>query len=174
MKLLLAILVFSTISFSQVYRGYDYIHGSTLEILPEKKGTVLVFVSARCPCSNSHLFHLQDLVKQFPDFKFIGVHSNQDESLDLGKTYFAPKKLNYPVLRDEGAKLANQFGALKTPHAFVISADDKILYAGPVSSSIIFQEADSHYLQEFLESLKTGNPPPTIKKRPLGCYISRQ
>lgn len=137
-----------------------------------KRGLVVVFLSAVCPCSNSHLEELSALAKENPEFTFVGVHSNVDESIEKSKTYFEKAKLPFVVLQDEKAKLADQFKALKTPHAFVVTAEGTV-YRGGVSSSKQFDQADRKYLREALEDLREGRPVRTPEGRTLGCVISR-
>jgi len=74
-------------------------------------GTVVVFLSATCPCSNGHVSYLKNLKELWPQFKFLSIHSNPDENLDTTKKYFKEVGLNFEILQDENTKLANQFGA---------------------------------------------------------------
>lgn len=139
-----------------------------------KKGLVVVFLSAICPCSNSHLVELKSLKKDYPDFDFIGVHSNTDENKELTSSYFKTANLPFPVVQDSGAKLADEFKALKTPHVFVILSDGKTAYQGGVSSSRHFDDkTDRKYLREALDDLSAGRKVKTPEGRTLGCVISR-
>jgi hypothetical protein len=139
-----------------------------------KKGLVVVFLSAVCPCSNSHLVELKGLKNEFPDFEFVGVHSNADEGKDLTTSYFKTASLPFPVIQDTGAKLADQFKALKTPHVFVVLNDGTFAYQGGVSSSRHFDDkTDRKYLREALSDLSAGRKVKTAEGRTLGCVISR-
>lgn len=139
-----------------------------------KKALVVVFLSAVCPCSNSHLAELKSLNTDFPDFDFVGVHSNTDESKELTLSYFKTANLPFPVVQDSKAKLADEFKALKTPHVFVILNDGKTAYRGGVSSSRHFDDkTDRKYLREALTDLAVGRAVKTPEGRTLGCVISR-
>ena len=73
--------------------------------------TLVVFLSARCPCSASHEPALAELHKEFGgEVRFVGVHSNADETPDESVTHFRSAALPFPVIQDSGAKLANAFG----------------------------------------------------------------
>ncbi len=140
----------------------------------QKKGLVVVFLSAVCPCSNSHLVELKSLTNDFPDFDFVGVHSNTDEGKEPTSTYFKNANLPFPVVRDVKSKLADQFKALKTPHVFVVLSDGKTAYQGGVSSSRHFNDkTDRKYLREALSDLASGHKVKTPEGRTLGCVISR-
>ena len=136
-------------------------------------GAVVVFLSSLCPCSASHEKSLSRLSAKFPQFKFLAVHSDQDESPTEVSTYFKQAALPFPVVRDGKARLANYFGALKTPHVFVLSLQGKTLYRGAVDNSHDASRASRFYLSEALSALVAKNEPNPYETKPLGCAISR-
>src|SRR5262249_48864082 len=121
--------------------GTRLVDSKSVAIEAGSKGLVVVFLSAVCPCSNSHVDELRALQKEFGEFNFIGVHSNVDEAKDPTIHYFQKANLPFPVIQDTGAKLADEFHALKTPHAFVIRQDGSVVYQGGVSDSHEFKNA---------------------------------
>ena len=158
----------------------NYITGDLLEsgkkttITSEnKKGVVVIFLSAKCPCSNSHLSELKALYKDYKNFNFVGIHSNSDESPETAKTYFTKAQLPFPIIEDKMTTLADQFKASKTPHAFVVSTRGEILYQGGVSNSSDFSKSDRHFLREALENVEAGQVVKTPEGRTLGCSIAR-
>lgn len=138
-----------------------------------QKGLVAIFVSARCPCSNSHVQELNKLAKDFPDFKFVAIHSNVDEPTEEAKIYFKNAKFTFPVIEDQKANLADQFQAFKTPHSFIVLPDGSFAYQGGVSNSHDFEKAKRKYLREALTDLQAGRSVQTAEGRTLGCVISR-
>jgi AhpC/TSA family protein len=140
----------------------------------ENKGTVVVFLSAKCPCSDSHISELKTLAEKYKDFKFVGVHSNVDEDLSMSKKYFTTQALPFPVVQDEKAVFADAFKALKTPHAYVLSTDGSILFQGGLTNSANGKEAKTHYLADALEDLQQNRPVKTASVRTLGCVILRE
>lgn len=153
--------------------GKDLVLDRPIEVKGGKQGTVVVFLSARCPCSHSHIRLLSQLAMDFKDFNFVGVHSNADEPPSLSRPYFQNARLPFPVIEDADGRLADQFKALKTPHAFVVSLAGETLYKGGVTSSNEANLADRHYLQEALKDINLGIPVKTAEGRTLGCLISR-
>jgi beta-N-acetylhexosaminidase len=135
--------------------------------------TVVIFISARCPCSISHENGLKSLAAEFKSIRFIGVHSNSDEPAGEAASHFSALKLPFPVIQDDGAKLADAFGALKTPHAFVLAKDGTVLYQGGVDDSHDAPEAKVHYLENALKAIQTGKNPEPTRTRSLGCVIKR-
>lgn len=153
--------------------GHNLFDNKKQELQAGKKGTVLVFLSAKCPCSNSHVEILKQLAKDYPHFNFAAIHSNSDESLADARNYFEAAALPFPVLQDEKAKLADQFKALKTPHTFLLSPEGKILYSGGVTNSAVAGSADRQYLREALSDIEAGREVKLSEGRSLGCIIKR-
>lgn len=138
-----------------------------------KMGMVVVFLSAHCPCSNSHMSELASLAHNYPDFQFIGVHSNTDEGREATVRYFSDNKLPFAVIQDNGAKIADMFKASKTPHAFIVSPAGALVFQGGVSSSHEFASAEKKYLRDALSDLVSGKKIKISQTRALGCSISR-
>lgn len=140
----------------------------------EKKALVVVFLSAKCPCSDSHIQEIKDLYTDFKNFNFVAVHSNPDEATELTERYFAEANLPFTVLQDENTKLADQFNALKTPHAFVILPSGEIAYQGGVTNSKNAKKSDRKFLREALNDLEKGLTVAVSEGRTLGCSIARK
>lgn len=157
---------------AHVFGGYDLQSGKDITILrDDEKSTVLIFMSAKCPCSISHAGEIAALAKDFPEFRFVGVNANADEAKEMATKYFAT--FPFPVLKDEKSLLAIEFGALKTPHAFVLDTSGKRVFQGGVSSSSAFARAEHKYLREALEDLKAKREIRNPVARALGCTIER-
>lgn len=157
---------------------------------PKAKASVLVFLSAKCPCSASHESILKDLASKYAKdgIEFIAVHANQNEALEVTRSHFVradvgagssaatvasvPASLGFPMVEDRGAKIANELKALKTPHAYIIQ-NGKVVYEGGVDDSADAAEAEKHYLADALVEIKNNKPVTTAKTRSLGCVIKR-
>ena len=154
--------------------GKDLITGKTISTSGDQKlGVVVVFLSAACPCSNSHIPELNALYKDYPEFNFVAVHSNANESDELGQLYFKNAKLPFPIIQDDHSKLADEFKALKTPHAFVVLPTGEIVYQGGVSNSADFARADKRFLKDALQDIREHKTVRTSQGRTLGCVIKR-
>lgn len=138
-----------------------------------KKGLVILFLSAQCPCSKSHIGEIKKLSEEFSDFLFVGINSNLNEDRDLAEKYFSKTQFSFPMIKDQKTVLADLYKAYKTPHAFVVQADGKVAYQGGVSSSHEFERAEKKYLREALEDLQNNKPVRRPEGRTLGCAIGR-
>ncbi len=159
------------------FAGPEVVQGTqaTITLKTSSQPTVVVFVSALCPCSAAHEDALRGLAKEFQPtgVRFVGIHSNQNESLEKTREHFQEAKLGFPILHDAGAAIADQLGALKTPHAFILSPDGKVLYQGGVDDSHEASTAKKFHLRDALLALQQGKPVPVARTRALGCMISR-
>jgi hypothetical protein len=144
-----------------------------IHIGPSMPTTVFVFVSARCPCSRSYSQHIKELQSRFPQFHFYGVISNQDEDLELSKTYFRDLNPSFPVVFDRDAKLANHLKATKTPHAFIFDSSANLIYNGGIGDRRDIKSAKKLFLESALKDLAAHRPIKEKQTRTLGCYIVR-
>ena len=161
--------------FALLFTGTDLYQGKSITF-PKKdsKAAVVLFLSAKCPCSASHEKLLKDMASKYSKdgFEFVAVHSNQDESIVLTKEHFKDANFGFPIVEDKGAKIANVLKALKTPHAYIIQKD-KVVYEGGVDDSADAGEAKIPYLANALAEIRENKPVTVAKTRALGCQIKR-
>jgi hypothetical protein len=132
------------------------------------KHSVVVFLSPQCPCSVSHEPVLADLARQYPQIPFVGVVSNASAGID--KHYAT---MPFPILQESAHVWADGFGALNTPHVFLVNADGKVVYQGGVDDSRDVARAKRGYLAEALSEVSQDKPVSVNASRPLGCAIRR-
>lgn len=154
--------------------GYDFYTKteSQLAFSPGKR-KVLLFYSSTCPCSQSHFDHINQLKKDFAKFQFIGFNSSKHEKIEDVKKYYAGKNFDFPIFYDNKLKYADQYKALKTPHAYVLNKKGEIIFQGGVSNSRDFSRAKKFYLKDVLTAISQGKKSPLRTARALGCYIMR-
>lgn len=147
--------------------------GATADV-PLTDVTVAVFLSTRCPCSQGHETALKALARTYgpKGVRFVGIHSNADESLAEARAYFEKAAFPFQVLQDEGAKIADTFDALKTPHVFVVK-NGEVVYSGGMDNSHLSATASEFYLSDVLEDVLGGRTPRHTNSRTLGCVIKR-
>jgi Redoxin len=154
--------------------GTDLLTNKKITVTAEnKKGLVVIFLSAKCPCSNSHITELKNIAEKYPEFSYIGIHSNSDESKDLTLSYFEKVALPFPIIHDQNNEWADQLQAFKTPHAFIILKNGDFAYQGGVSSSKDFSKSDRQYLRDALDDIHHDKKVEISEGRTLGCAIPR-
>lgn len=171
------ILVFLLLSSASAYtfQSKDVLTNKPVTFPSAKaKATVVVFMSATCPCSESHEKVVSELSQKYSKdgFEFIAVHSNQNENNETTQKHFKESALGISVVADPGAKIANELKALKTPHVYIIQ-NNKIVYEGGVDDSADSAESKTPYLANALAELKENKPITMAKTRALGCQIKR-
>lgn len=145
----------------------------TVSMAASDPALVLVFLSAQCPCSQAHEATLKTLSAAHPNARFVGVHANSDENAAQSSAHFRDAKLPFPVLQDEHQALANRYGALKTPHVFVVNEAGEVLFRGGIDDSRHPERAKQHYLADALTAIEAGKKPEISEARALGCVIAR-
>jgi len=127
------------------------------------RGMVMVFVSSKCPYVAQARQPLADLFKTYGNkIAFVGVNANQNESADDIKAD-ASANFPFPMLRDEGAKVADLYGADRTPEAFLVDASGVIRYHGGVAE-----------LGTALGDFTAGHAVAKAESRAFGCTIKRK
>jgi hypothetical protein len=165
---------FGAQSISTTIAGTDVVHGTSVSVSTEGvRGIVVIFLSSKCPCSDSHSDSIKKLAQNYSEYRFVGIHSNADEPIESSRPYFEKLALPFPVVQDDKLALADRFKAFKTPHVFVLSQAGELLYQGGVTESHFAQEAKKHFLADALEALRNGKNPPLAQTRTLGCMITR-
>lgn len=139
----------------------------------DKTGTVITFLSVRCPCSDSNARHLKKLMGEYKDFNFIVMHGNMNEPLERSKNYFSKLDLDAPVIYDKDSYWTKKFDALKTPHTFILDKKGELVYQGAVTDSTKVERAKRFYLKDALKAMRDGKKPNLPQTETLGCYIVR-
>jgi hypothetical protein len=145
----------------------------TITLEGKDKGLAVLFLSAKCPCSQSHEGLLKKMAQDFKSIKFVGLHSNQDEPVAITKEHFQKVDLGFPLLQDHKAKWADDLKALKTLHVFVFNSIGDLVYAGGVTNSHIALTASKNFLKDVLTTLQNGEKIGFREEKSLGCMISR-
>jgi peroxiredoxin len=138
---------------------------SLADLTKEKKNqaAVLVFLSCRCPYVAQARQPLADLAKEFGDkVQFVGLNSNQNEPADEVKAD-AAQNFPFPMLRDEGSKVADAYAAERTPEVFLVDARGVVRYHGGVAD-----------LGAALREFTAGKAIIKTEARAFGCTIKRK
>lgn len=141
---------------------------------------MLVFLSESCPCSKSHIQHIQDLMQEYKELKVFGVISEpaQNEKQKLKKDeYFLKTDFGFPIIEDSKQFLVSKYKALKTPHVILVKQshlnEAQIVYEGGLSDSKSFDSKSKKYIEQAMQDLTSGRDVQTKKGFCLGCYIRR-
>ncbi len=147
--------------------------GKKRRLFERKWVHAVIFMSPTCPCSAQHVSYLDELAKKFPKIEFVAINANKSTPLEQAERAYKSQGLELAIADGRDLILADQFGAVKTPHAYVLGEDGEILYEGGVVDSTNPVRATKHFLKDALAAVSEGKLPEISEARALGCYIQR-
>ncbi len=152
----------------------------SLDDLKENPFVVVAFLGTECPLAQQYAPRLVELAKEFHQGKvaFLAIDSNVQDSLTDLERYALAHKLPFPLLKDLGNVVADQFGAQRTPEIFVLDAERRIRYQGRIDDQygIGYKRAKPtrRDLAVALEELLAGKPVSRPVVEAEGCFIGRE
>ena len=147
-----------------------------LSLIKGAKGTVLIFVSTRCPVSNAYNERMEKLAQDLKarGINVVGINSNVEETADEIKQHASEKGLTFMMLKDKGNVIADRLGAQKTPEVFFLDASNKLLYRGRIDDTDPRRgEATSNDLRNAVDETLAGKPVSKPEGLAFGCSIKR-
>ncbi len=145
----------------------------------DSKCLVVAFLGTECPLAKLYGPRLQTLANEYESkgVQFLAINSNQQDSIAEITAYVKQHEIKYAILKDPGQKVADQFGATRTPEVFVLDPLGQILYRGRVDDQyIVGVQRDAPLradLQWALDEVLAGKPVSVAVAEPIGCLIGR-
>ena len=99
---------------------------------------------------------------------------NDDDSFENMKAHAEELGYKSPYVVDEGAELANAFGARTTPHVFLFNKEMNLVFKGAIDDNYKDKDAVSKtYLRDAITNLVAGNTIDPAVSEAKGCSIKR-
>src|SRR5581483_2411481 len=102
--------------------------------LREQRGkiTVIAFLSVQCPISNAYNERIRALAEDYAKqgVTFLAINSSAPETVADIKAHALQHNFAFPILKDAGNKVADAYGAERTPEIFVVDAQGVLRYHG--------------------------------------------
>lgn len=143
------------------------------------KLTVVIFSCNHCPYVRAWEGRMVMIQAAYADrgVQLIAVNSNDstqypEDNLENMKLRAREKQFNFPYLRDEDQKVAESYGAQRTPEVFVFDRNSTLRYHGAIDDN--YDDPDAvkrHHLRDALDALSGGTKPPRSETQPVGCTI---
>jgi peroxiredoxin len=148
----------------------------TLHSLAHYAGRIVVlcFWSAECPWSTRSDRELADLFDgQGVDPVRLTLASNANETVDFIRA--AALERGVPLLLlDSQQRVADLYGALTTPHIFIIDRAGLLAYQGAFDDVTFRQRTPTrNYVKEAVQALLAGERPAVTETAAYGCTIVR-
>lgn len=81
--------------------------------------------------------------------------------------------MGHPLLLDESGDVGRAYGAVTTPHMYVIDAEGVLRYAGAIDNAPMGKANGTfvNYVTKALDEMKAGKPVATPRTKPYGCSV---
>jgi hypothetical protein len=149
-----------------------------LRNVPDRKGTVLIFLASDCPVANSYAPDIRLLTEEYSSRKIAIylVYIDADATPQSIRRHNKEYQLSCPAILDRSLRLSKQMKATVSPEVFLLASDGKPLYQGRFDNRVQDYGQEKHEatvfdLQEALEALLAGKPKPFRKTKSVGCPI---
>jgi peroxiredoxin len=160
-------------------------HGKTQELTQLSDGKLLVvaFIGTECPLAKQYAPRLGALAAEYESkgVNFIAIDANLQDSLAEIAQFARMYDLKFPVLKDMSNRVADAFGATRTPEVFLLDVNRVVHYAGRIDDQFGFKTGAGYAkprlerrdLAAAIDELLAGKPvsQPMIKAD--GCLIGR-
>ncbi len=152
----------------------------SLNSIKTGKGLLVIFSCNTCPyvkLSESRIKEVSDnCIKQ--GIGCIIINSNEaqradEDSFDAMTKYASSQKLNCPYAMDINSKLADAFGATRTPQCFLFNTTG-LIYKGAIDDNVKDAGAvKTPYLKDAIDALVKNTTPAMQETKSIGCTIKR-
>jgi len=187
-----ALIVSLTSVFAQGYKVGDNaidfklknVDGKTVSLADYKKakGFVVIFTCNHCPYAVAYEDRIIAIDKKYKEIGYPVIAINPNDVVKYPADSFEnmvqraqEKGFTFPYLLDETQQIAKTYGALKTPHVYVLQKEGKNLvvkYIGAIDDNSQDETAvKSTYLANALDELLADKPVLTPETKAIGCSI---
>ncbi len=141
--------------------------------------TVVCFLGTECPLTRHYGPRLSKLAAEFSSQKvrFIGINSNSQDSPQEVTDFAREFGISFPIVKDPGNRVADQFGAERMAEVFVVDKDLQIRYRGRVDDQyqpgLSREKPTRQDLRMALDELVAGRAVTVARTDVMGCAIGR-
>ncbi|MGE5345815.1 MAG: thioredoxin family protein [Acidithiobacillales bacterium] len=149
---------------------------SLKELLGRSRAVAILFIATRCPVSNAYneRMALLSAVYASKGIAFVGINSNKTEPAAEVAAHAKANGFGFPVLKDEGNRVADAYGATRTPEVFLLDPSGTVVYHGRIDENQ--DDAKNVMSPDFrnaLDAVLAGKPVPVAETKAFGCTIKR-
>ncbi|HEY1047134.1 MAG TPA: thioredoxin family protein [Bacteroidia bacterium] len=146
------------------------------------KGYIVIFTCNHCPFAKAYEDRIIQLDKNFKSkgYPVIAINSNDsasypEDSYDEMVKRSKSKKYSFPYLYDQSQEVAKAYGALKTPHVYLLHMEGGVpivKYTGAIDdNSDDAKKVKEKYLENALNELIAGKEVTVKTTKAIGCGI---
>ncbi len=146
------------------------------------KGFIIIFTCNHCPFSKAYEDRIIALNKKYASLGYPVIAINPNDAVQYPDDDFKSmqarakqKKFTFPYLHDESQAVAKKFGALKTPHIYIVQKENNnlnIKYIGAIDDNSDDASAvKEKYVENAVGALLKGQPVEVANTKAIGCGI---
>ncbi|HIF00475.1 MAG: thioredoxin family protein [Fuerstiella sp.] len=157
------------------HRGVEW----SLDDVADHQLVVVAFLGTECPLAKLYGPRLTELQKEYEDkgVAFVGINANTQDSLAEITAYVTEHKISFPMLKDVGSRIADQFKAERTPEVFLLDKKRTVRYHGRIDDQYLIglsrYKVKRRDLAVAIDELLTGKSVSVSHTEPIGCHIGR-
>ncbi|MEO9952978.1 thioredoxin family protein [Nonlabens sp.] len=144
-------------------------------------GYIVVFTCNECPFAKMYEDRLISLHNKYASQGYEVVSINPNVSENNEKENFASmqkraKEKNFPFvyLADDKHEVSPKYGAVRTPHVFLLDKDRKVQYIGTIDDNAkSSKDVKINYLENAILSLQKGEQPEITFTKAIGCPVKK-
>ena len=145
------------------------------------KIVVLEWFNYECPFVRYHYEDantMTDLAEKFSDqdVVWLAVNSTAHATVDKNREFAEKNGITYPILDDRAGVVGKKYGAITTPHIFIIDKDGFLAYQGAIDNAPLGKIPEErkeyiNYAQKAINELIEGQPVSDPNTKPYGCTV---
>ena len=154
----------------------------SLASMKDAKGYIVVFTCNTCPYAVAYEDRIIALNKKYASkgYPVVAINPNDPgaqpaDTHDKMQAKAKSKGFNFPYLMDPNHVITRQFGASRTPHAFILQKTVKgnvVQYIGAIDSDTEGTNPDKiKYVENAIEAISIGKTPVVTSTKAIGCTI---
>ena len=151
----------------------------------DAKGFIVIFTCNHCPYAKAYENRIIGLNHKYASkgYPVIAINPNDpkmepQDSFEGMKQRAKEKGFTFPYLFDEGQAIYPKYGAVRTPHVFVlqkVSGKNMVRYIGAIDDNYSDANDVSHkYVEDAVDALLSNKPVLLTSTVAIGCSIKAQ
>ena len=156
------------------------VDGSVVTIAKGNQPAAAVcFLGTECPLARLYAPRLSQLFSDFSKqrVQIIGVISNRQDTVAEIRDYVDQYNVTFPVIHDKDNRIADRFGASRTPEVFLLDSDLQLRYHGRIDDQyepgVSRKAPERHDLRIAVQQVLAGQDVSIAETRSVGCIIGR-
>ncbi len=152
----------------------------SLEEAKGENGLLVMFTCNTCPVVGAWEYRYNEIAKICKKNKIgmIGLNPNAGrrdggESIGDMKTRAEKSEYEFPYVLDKANKLADAFGATRTPELFLFNASLELVYSGAIDNSGGRGNVSEDYIVNAMNKMVAGEKITPSTTKSVGCGIKR-